>query len=397
MGRTLSVKLNPDWRSILQKTESSPRILRRNNFRLLTDEAMETVQSLSRVSAKAAELEPEREELFRLSRKREHLRADDQWIEERILNLVEERGWFTPPVLYDYARSQLEEVLRSSTPPPRAILDQFERAPNDPPMVNLPSKATLRRVAENMVTERRLARSTWFREVGRPSTVYHKPGSDEFAQDNRCGQCAFYVPLRRRCRLWWLLGKAFGTYDPRWSKEGAHPLSEFELYKMRNSWRISPHSSACARFTDKKKDHPRKEVPENCEICSEPLPESKSSLIICRKCRTRYATVKRHVRVLTAYEHEFERSYRDLAGRDSTSDVTRLEEEKQGSTSRVLERIYYDEHRPSVRRQRRAQDADDLSRGQDAGKGWQALHLQETERRSSAPHRHDARRQRRDR
>jgi len=81
VGRTLSAKLNPDWPSILQRTESSPIIRRRNNFRVLTDEAMESVQSLSRVSTKTAEHELGREGLFRLSRKREHLRADDRWVE----------------------------------------------------------------------------------------------------------------------------------------------------------------------------------------------------------------------------------------------------------------------------------------------------------------------------
>ena len=77
--------------------------------------------------------------------------------------------------------------------------------------------------------------------------------SHAFDEYHRCGQCAFYISQRRRCRLWWLLDKAFGPGDRRWSKEGLHPLSPFEFYKMRNSWRISPHASACTRFTDKKR------------------------------------------------------------------------------------------------------------------------------------------------
>ncbi|MDA4112502.1 MAG: hypothetical protein OK474_00445 [Thaumarchaeota archaeon] len=348
MGRTLSAKLNPEWRPILQRTEISSLIRRRNNFRVLTEDGMKMVQSLSNVSIKLVEPEPRYDDaIFQLSRKREHLRGDDAWIEEQILHLVEDRGWFTIAVLYDYIRPQFETILRSSTLPPRAIMAQLNRTPDDPPMVNLPSKAVLRRVAERMVEEQRLARSKWFKEVGRPSVGYHKIGFSAFDQYHRCGQCAFYAPLRRRCRLWWLLDRAFGPGDRRWSKEGLHPLSPFEFYKMRNSWRISPHSSACARFTDKKKDHSRKEVPEVCEICNEALPESKSILIVCRNCRTLYITVKRHVRVFTAYEHKFEWNYREIAGRDSTSDVTRLEEERQASPARAMEQIYYDAHRPT--------------------------------------------------
>jgi hypothetical protein len=116
---------------------------------------------------------------------------------------------------------------------------------------------------------------------------------------------------------------------------------------MRNSWRISPHSSACTRFTDKKKDHLRNDIPDRCEVCSEALPESKSSLIVCINCRTRYVTVKRHVRVLTAYEHKFEWNYREIAGRHPASDVTRLEEERQASPAKAMEQIYYDAHRPA--------------------------------------------------
>jgi hypothetical protein len=348
MGRTLSAKLNTDWSPILQRTEISSLIKRCSNFRVLSEDGMKMVQSLSNVSIKLAEQEPRYDdEVFRLSRKREHIRGDDEWIEVQILHLVDDPGWFTIPVLYDRMKLKLEEILRSSAPPPRAIAAQLNRAPGTRPVVSLPSRAVLRRVAERMVEEQVLGRSMWFREVGRPSTVYHKRKFSAFDEYHRCGQCAFHIPLRRRCQLWWLLDQAFGPNDRRWSKEGLHPLSPFELYKMKNSWRISPRSSACTWFTDKKKDHSRKEVPEKCEICNSALPESTSALVVCKTCRTRYATVRRHVRVFTAYNHKFEWTYRTIAGRDPASDITRLEEERQASPSRAMEQIYYDKHRPS--------------------------------------------------
>ena len=307
-GRTLSSKLNSDWGSVLQ--QAGRYMTWRNNFRILDEDAMKLVQSLGRVSADSPEEHPEYDEIFRFSRKREHLRGGDEWIEEQIRHLSNDRGWFSNTSLYDHVRLQLEEILHSADMPPRAIMDQLERGEGDPQIVNLPSRAVLRRVAERMVKDGQLAKSKWFREIGRPSTVYHAVALAPFDQEHRCGQCAFYVSLRRRCRLWWLLDKAFTTYHPRWSKEGAHPLPPFEIYKMRNSWRISPHSSACSRFTDKKKDHPRNDIPENCEVCNEQLPESRAKLLVCKNCRTRYARVKRHVRVFTTYEHEFERNYR---------------------------------------------------------------------------------------
>jgi hypothetical protein len=194
IGQTLSSKLNPDWHPILQRTEISSLIQRRNNFRVLAEDGMKMVQSLSNVSVKLAEPEPRYDEqVFQLSRKREHLRGDDDWIEGQILRLVEDRGWFTIPILYDHIRPQLEAILHSSAPPPRAIMAQLNRSPDARPMVNLPSKAVLRRIAEKMVEEQLLAKSTWFREVGRPSIAYHRIGADAFDEYHRCGQCAFYA------------------------------------------------------------------------------------------------------------------------------------------------------------------------------------------------------------
>ena len=93
MGRTLSAKLNPDWLPPVQRTEISSLVRRRNNFRVLSEDGMKMVQSLSNVALKLAEPEPQyNEQVFQLSRKQEHLRGDDDWIEGQILRLVEDRG-----------------------------------------------------------------------------------------------------------------------------------------------------------------------------------------------------------------------------------------------------------------------------------------------------------------
>jgi hypothetical protein len=117
---------------------------------------------------------------------------------------------------------------------------------------------------------------------------------------------------------------------------------------MRNSWRIGPHSSACSRFVDKKRDYTRMTLPELCDVCYERLPASppKGGAVICSNCRTRYFRLRQSkVRVLTSYEHEFNRRYQELAGVEPASDMKRLLEERQGSTASIVEQAIYDKHR----------------------------------------------------
>jgi hypothetical protein len=99
------------------------------------------------------------------------------------------------------------------------------------------------------------------------------------------------------------------------------------------------------RFVDKKKDYSLKEVPESCDICGRSLSAAPANLLICDNCRTRYFKAKRAVRVLTGYEHLFQRAYLELAGRKASSDLTRLREEQLGSTSRILEQIDFEKAR----------------------------------------------------
>jgi hypothetical protein len=51
------------------------------------------------------------------------------------------------------------------------------------------------------------------------------------------------------------------------------------------------------------------------------------------------------VRVLTSYEHEFERVYREIGGTNPASDLQQLQEQKRGSTFEILEEIEYEERR----------------------------------------------------
>jgi hypothetical protein len=217
--------------------------------------------------------------------------------------------------------------------------------------VFVPSRPILRGIAEKLVADGKVLKASWAREVGRPATIYHLPGRLPFLSGSRCGQCAFYVPLRRQCRIWWLLNRSYGHSHPRWAREGDHPLSAFETYKMRNSWRIGPHSSACSRFIDKKKDYTRSELPKLCDVCQDELPAMplKGSMVVCRSCRTRYFTLKqRKVKVLTSYEHEFEKTYKELAGVEPASDVKRLIEESRGSAPSIVEQAIFDERRRSL-------------------------------------------------
>ncbi len=114
---------------------------------------------------------------------------------------------------------------------------------------------------------------------------------------------------------------------------------------MRNSSRISPHSSACMNFVDKKRDYSLKELPSQCDVCGEPLSSMPGKLNECINCRTRYVRAKKKVRVLTAYENRFQSAYLELGGRKPSVDLTRLREERAGSGFGALEEIDFAEHR----------------------------------------------------
>ena len=250
--------------------------------------------------------------------------------------------------LYQHVEARAQKVIQEAESLPEIFNEHYDDEAPSEAHVFVPSRTILRNIAERLAKDGKVKKATWVREIGRPTTVYYLPGQLPFDNENRCGQCAFYVPLRRQCRVWWLLNRSYGRWNPRWSRDGARPLSAFELHKMKNGWRIGPHSSACLRFIDKKRDYTLKALPESCDICDGELPESpaKGATVICPNCRTRYFRLRQgKVRVLTSYEHEFKRTYLELAGVEPASDMKRLVEESQGSTASIVEAAIYDKHR----------------------------------------------------
>jgi len=347
---TLFSRLNPDWESVVLDMKQRPFVVDRMSRWIFTagSHAKEMVESLETPRARESLENPEQElpPLFRLRKERGASELSSEWLEGLTQSLLDLQGWFTVAGLYDYVHVQTQRVVQSSETFPKIFNDHYDHeAPSDA-HVFLPSRPILRGIAERLAREGKLQKATWFREVGRPSTLYHLPGQLPFDPENRCGQCAFYVRLRRQCRIWWLLSQAYGYRHPRWDRDGERPLSVFEVHKMRNSWRIGPRSSACSRFLGEKKGYARKTFPERCNTCDEPLPTPKGQSVVCGNCRTRYFALRRgKVEVLPSYENLFGEAYRQLAGVYPSSDLKRLIEERQGSARRIVEQSIYDEHR----------------------------------------------------
>ena len=354
---TLFAKLNPDWETVVSDIKQKPALVDRMSRWIFTAgyHTKEMVETLETPEARESLENPEQElsPLFRMRKERGPSELSQEWLEGLAQSLLDLQGWFTVAGLYDYIQAQTQRVIQTSETFPKIFNDHYDHeAPSDA-HVFLPSRPILRGIAERLAREGKLQKATWFREVGRPSAVYHLPSRLPFDSENRCGQCAFYVPLRRQCRIWWLLNRAYGYRHPRWNRDGERPLSAFEVYKMKNSWRIGPRSSACSRFVDKKKDYARKEFPEKCDTCCEPLPlpalPPKGHMVVCRNCRTRYFSMRRgKIKVLTNYEHLFKLVYQHLAGVDPYSDIKRLVEDSQSSAPTIVEQAIYDEHRRSL-------------------------------------------------
>jgi CRISPR/Cas system-associated endonuclease Cas1 len=258
----------------------------------------------------------ERERRFR-----RQLALPDELLKERILQDVAERKWVTVPYEWGRISSWLDGLNRAGDPRLETIFRSQEHVSDGQWMALLsPPKWQIRRVLEVLASEGRLERRFWFREVGRPAVAYHIPGQPPFLE-SRCGQCAFYASPKRRCRLWWLANKRRQLFDPAWERPRS-TLTGFELHKMRWASRMGPHSSACQRFIDKKRDHNRKEIPEACEICSRKLqPPASGRSLTCGTCRTKYQRFGNGVRVLTAYEHEYDRLYHEITGGNAKDDL----------------------------------------------------------------------------
>lgn len=95
----------------------------------------------------------------------------------------------------------------------------------------------------------------------------------------------------------------------------------------------------CIRFIDKKRDHLRKALPSSCEVCSQPLPQNQGgTAVTCNNCKTRYVRFRNKVKVMTAYQHEYSRLYRQITGSDAEADLEAHKEEMRGRLPQILER-----------------------------------------------------------
>ena len=242
-------------------------------------------------------------------------------------------GWFTVPELYRFTDESMQRAKKGAEDPPTFLDPDLALDYKPPNRLFAPSETILRRIVDRMVTDGKLHTMTWHKEVGRPAVLYYSDEMPPLLPGARCGQCAFYISLYKHCRLWSLLGKSIGIGDPRWKSDGDHPLTSFELYKMKNAWKISPHASACSKFVDKKRDYSLKLLPDTCDICAQPLPATRGKLVLCTNCRTRYSATEKSVRVLTAYEDRFEKTYEELSGHSASLDITRLRERARGAGS----------------------------------------------------------------
>ena len=356
---TLSAKVDSNWKSELDYIKARPSLveLRDRRFYRTGYHGREMVESLEtpelrrslEKEGKVLDLQPT-PPFFKQAKDIGPSELSQEWLEGLAQSLLDSQGWFTIPGLYDHVQRETQRVIQTSETFPKIFNDHFDFELPPEKHVFLPNLRILRKIADKLVREGKLQTATWVREIGRPTVVYHLQGRLPFEAESRCGQCAFYLSLRRRCRVWWLLDKSYGYRNPRWSRDGARPLSAFEAYKMRNSWRIGPSASACSRFVDKKKDYTRRAFPDVCDICRGELPARPKNgrMVVCGTCRTRYfATRQNKVRVLTAYDHLFKQVYQDLAGVDPSSDIKRLIEDRQGSVPSIVEKAIYDEHRGS--------------------------------------------------
>ncbi len=313
-------------------------------FYRLSNDGLRVLQSLAEVPDSRDGIPPEIDEHFRIRRKHQVPTLDKDWLKEQVQTVAQELGFFTVRMLTGAVNQRLLKMAKEGDFPSRIIGELEYMNDEDSREAIEPGPKLIRGFAEELLAEGMLTKVTWYLEVGRPAVLYALPGKAPMREEGRCGQCAFYVSVRRRCRLWWLLNQRIGHFPERWGNlTPPTKVSEFELYKMKNSGRISPHSSACQKFLDKKRDYLRKQMPENCDVCNQTLP--KQRFAVCGTCRTRYAQLANGVRAYTAYEHEFRARYRELSGRDPKTDESEIYLRFSESGERLLEKQEFEMHR----------------------------------------------------
>lgn len=332
--------------SLIGKELTSTRWLyeRTGPFYKLSEDALRVLQCLNEIPDSYEKFPPEMDQLFRVRHKLRTQPLEYGWLKEQVRTVAGELGFFTIPILSLAVNEKLLKLAKEGDFP-RRIISQMEYMNDDERReALLPSFKLVRKMAEELAAEEMLVKRTWYLEVGRPAVLYALPERVPMNEQGRCGQCAFYVSLKRRCKLWWLLNARIGHFPDSWGDMAPRVTpSQFELYKMKNSRRISPHSSACQRFLDKRRDYRRKETPENCDVCSQPL--ARQGLTTCMNCGTHYVQLAKAVRVYTSYDHEFRAKYRELTGRDPRTDESAVYSRFSGGVRHILEKQEFEERR----------------------------------------------------
>ncbi len=313
-------------------------------FVRLSEDGLRVIQCIDDVPASRDGIPPEMDQQFTVRRRHQAPKLEKDWLKQQVRTVAQELGFFTIPILTTEMNRRLLKMAKEGDFP-RLIINQFTYL-NDREAEEMlePRRKFLRRIADELAAEGSLVKRTWYLEVGRPAIMYAVLGRAPMNEKGRCGQCAFYEGVRRHCRLWRLLNQRIGHFPERWDNLTPRTeVSQFEIYKMKNSGKISPHSSACHKFLDKKRDYLRKQTVENCDICGQRLP--KQRVATCGNCGTRYVSLARGIRVYTAYEHEFRARYRELTGRDPRTDESEVYSRFSGAGQRLFEKQEYERHR----------------------------------------------------
>ncbi len=297
----------------------------------------ELVQAMAAKTPRVRDGEPvELEQFFERTRRlRVDIKIPKEMLMEKAMEDANLKGLLTIPDEAQEFSAWLERLATEEDPRIIRIFRDAEQLSTEKSLRVLnPRPWQVKQVLETLVAAGKLESQPWFKEIGRAARAYFPPGKAQFL-DQRCGQCAFYVSVRRRCRLWWLVNKKYPFFDERWKQGGI--VSTFEVHKMKYGSRIGPHSSACTRFVDKKRDHLRKAIPENCETCGE-LISARGTSVTCPKCKTKYVRFRDEVKVMTAYEHHYERLYQEIAGGDAKDDLEAWKQTLAERTPEVLQR-----------------------------------------------------------
>lgn len=170
---------------------------------------------------------------YRSKRSRPMYTLPKDMLEKLLLEDLDDNGWVTAYGEWVSLYQKLGELARTE-----GSIIWMHFAGRDVPRQDVtdalrPQAKLLRRILDGMAAEGRLEKRIWFREIGRPTTAYFLHGKAPFLE-SRCGQCAFYVPAKWRCRLWWLVNKRQVYFHPEW-KEPDSKVTSFELHKMKEA------------------------------------------------------------------------------------------------------------------------------------------------------------------